>query len=460
MELKIEKDLRKQSIQRLNSTLKIILAIHFILFFTLDFYNYYNNVWDNFPSQYYVFLDHIFSAPVIIALIFLNIYALKKIDLLKSYNYDLLIIINIIAFLPFILIYYYWDIIDYNTSSVFIIYIFAFGIMLKFEKTRLKILTLFFTIVYFGMILFLEIPYTENPSLYTNGIAAIMVFYFLSRVIARISIENTTNEFLIQTKNEKLNLLHQNLETSISIVNKQNKSLAESNKNLVNFAYVAAHDIKSPIRSISNLSKILYSKYVPTMEEDDIIIQQNIVHACNDLSDIIDGILQFSKISTNEKLAFKEIDLNKLIDDVIFILQEKIVNKNIEIKIQDDIPTIYGVRELLLQLITNLLINSIKFSKEDAKIIIEIFYSHKDEDYITISIKDNGIGITKINQEVIFQLFKKLHNKNKYEGNGLGLAISKRIVENHKGEIWIDSNFENGALFNFTLKKFNNKNLN
>lgn len=383
--------------------------------------------------------------------VWLNKYYLRKKGNVKYLTYDLLIVFNMLSFLPFALTYYYWDLADYNSSGIFIIYILVFGIILRFNSVRLILLTLYFFCTYFGMIYYVGIPYTVNQSLYLNGIAALVIFYFLSRTIYDISLQSVSNKILVQEKNEKLELVQDDLQKTLSLVNEQNYKLEESNRNLLNFANVAAHDIKAPLRTISSFTSLLSIKYRDAFMKEDLNLQDTIVKSCDGLTKLVDGVLEFSKISTDERRCFSQVDLSLLIKDILFLLNDHIIEKNVRLSIQSDFPIIEGVKELLQQLFINLISNAIKFSAKDIRPEVALNYYLNQNNEVIICIKDNGIGIPEPYQYEIFQLFKKLNSSKDYEGNGLGLAISKRIVEKHSGSIRVATNKPKGSSFFVTL---------
>lgn len=445
-------EIKKSSITRLNSTLKIIFLIHVLLFLTVDVYNYTNNIWNLFPSQYYYLINHVFSAPIIIVLIVMNRVYIEKINTLPKFSYDLVVVINMLSILPFVLVYYYWELHDYRSGGILIIVIFVFGIMLKLNALRLIVLAIYYFGIYFGMLYYFGIKYADNPAIYLSGTASILIFYFLSKNTYEVSYKAIENEMIVIQKNDQLYKTKLKIEENLVLLNKQNKELELSNKDLLSFAQVAAHDIKTPLRTISNFTKIFSEKYMNEIKEEDKIIQETIIKTCVDLTQITEGLLEFSRISNKDIIAFYPLDFNKLIKDVIILLDDSITKQKPKIVIQESFPEIVGVRDLLIRLMINLINNALKFSRKRELITIDISHQLIDYNLVQISIKDNGIGIPEERYLEIFELFRKLHNPNEFDGNGLGLAISKRIVEKHGGNIWVESEVGNGATFHFTLR--------
>jgi signal transduction histidine kinase len=250
---------------------------------------------------------------------------------------------------------------------------------------------------------------------------------------------------LVEEKNVKLKSTQENLKETIEVVNKQNLLLEDSNKNLVNFANVVVHDIRSPLRTISGFTTLLSNRYRTAFKEEDVDLQDSVVKACGDLTNLVEGILEFSKISSDSDLVFSTVDLNKLFKEITFLEGIKIKEKKAELIIQENFPSVHGVKELLQQLFINLISNAIKFSSKENHPKIEISYQKSEANNLIVSVKDNGIGIPKDYQKEVFKLFKKLNSSKNYDGSGLGLSIAKRIIEKHNATIWIESESNKGT---------------
>jgi len=165
---------------------------------------------------------------------------------------------------------------------------------------------------------------------------------------------------------------------------------------------------------------------------------------------LIHDLLSYSRVNTKE-LDVREINLNDLVLDLAdsFKIPE---NGNLDIQIDDLPSSIMGNKTKLKQVFQNLLSNAIKFNRKEVDSLIKIICKDLGDAY-SFSIVDNGIGIEKEYMERIFLVFQRLHTKVEYEGSGIGLAICKKIVEQHGGEIWLKSEFGKGSTFYFTIKK-------
>ncbi|MBU3024527.1 chemotaxis protein CheB [Zobellia galactanivorans] len=227
----------------------------------------------------------------------------------------------------------------------------------------------------------------------------------------------------------------------------QLKQLSRSNKELERFAYVASHDLQEPLRTIRDFVALFKDEYNTLLDNRANTYLEFIEEASSRMGELVKVILAYSKIGSNTK---KEIvNLKEVVENVQKDLQIRIDSTKTKILIKE-LPTLTGHRVELHSLFLNLIGNSIKFISKDESPRIEIgtLTCEKGEH---IYIRDNGIGIDKKNQEHIFQVFKRLHNQEDYEGTGIGLAHCKKIVELHNGKIWVESEMGKGSTFHFNL---------
>jgi PAS domain S-box-containing protein len=226
------------------------------------------------------------------------------------------------------------------------------------------------------------------------------------------------------------------------------EELKRSNAELEQFAYVASHDLQEPLRMITSYVQLLEKRYKSRLEGDAIEFINFAVDGANRMQVLIRSLLEYSRI--NRAKPFEYVDLDETLQDVMRDLDLAIKDNNAKIEF-GKMPVVFGDDVLLGQLFFNLLNNAIKF-KGDKPVHIKIDYTEKDDEF-QFAIRDNGIGIAKEYQEKIFVIFQRLHTKDKYPGTGIGLAICKKIVEKHKGKIWVESEPGQGSAFYFTLKK-------
>ncbi len=257
-------------------------------------------------------------------------------------------------------------------------------------------------------------------------------------------IENKSE--LLKEKNKKISIQNTELETVL-------KQLQETNENLENFAKVAAHDIKSPMSSISQISQFLEMKYKNIIDVEDQECFQFLNESTQNLSHMINTLLNYSKNDPNV-IQNTSIDLVRVFHTILQNLQSDVDTRNAQITFPKEIPNVRGNGELLTQLFQNLIQNALKFQREDEVPIIEISSYSELGNKVLIAIKDNGIGISKENQKEIFKVFQRADEVEIYEGSGIGLATCKRIAEDHGGEIWVESELGKGTTFFIQLVKY------
>ena len=223
--------------------------------------------------------------------------------------------------------------------------------------------------------------------------------------------------------------------------------LEESNERLEQFAYAASHDLQEPLRMVMSYLQLIESRYGDALDEDGEEFLEFAVDGAERMRAMIDGLLEYSRIETRGD-PFEPVDLNNVLDNVREDLQMRIDESNAEIT-TDDLPCVDGDDSQLRQVFQNLLNNAIEYS-EDEPPQVDIS-ARRDEDQWIISVQDEGIGIDPDEQERIFEVFQRLHTHDEHSGTGIGLALSQRIVERHGGEIWVDSEPDEGSTFSFTI---------
>lgn len=252
---------------------------------------------------------------------------------------------------------------------------------------------------------------------------------------------------------EKNKLINQLVKAKQEIDERNNdlKRYIESNLQLENFAYFASHDLRTPLRSIISFTQLLKRSIKDKMSFNEKEYMEYIENAGKSMQKLIDDLLSFSRINTKEAL-YEKINLNDLFNDVNKKLISVIQEKEVQIKIQPIPETIFADSTKLKQLFQNLISNAIKFVPKDTQPIINISGKEQKEEW-AFSVSDNGIGIDEAYKEKIFLMFKRLHNSTEYEGTGIGLALCKKVIEQHDGKIWFDSKIGEGTTFHFTIKK-------
>ncbi|MEL6910785.1 MAG: ATP-binding protein [Cyanobacteria bacterium J06598_4] len=245
-----------------------------------------------------------------------------------------------------------------------------------------------------------------------------------------------------------------------------NQELSRSNTELDAFAYIASHDLKEPLRGIYNYSSFLIEDYGKLLGNDGADKLNTLMQLTHRMEDLINSLLHYSRLGRAE-LRLKSIDLNDLLAGVLQVIKASARDTQVEFNIPRPLPTIKCDGSQINELFTNLISNGIKYNQQPHK-IIEIGYltaddpnvAHKMQAHFSDTqagtifyVRDNGIGIRERHLESIFRIFKRLHGQKKYGGGtGAGLTIAKKIVERHGGEIWIESVYQAGTTFYFTLQ--------
>ncbi|MEC4817038.1 MAG: ATP-binding protein [Scytonema sp. PMC 1069.18] len=234
---------------------------------------------------------------------------------------------------------------------------------------------------------------------------------------------------------------------------KMNLELERRNQELSSFAYAASHDLKEPLRGIYNYSTVLLEDYAQAIGEDGIEYLQTLVSLSQRMEALINALLRLSQLGQAE-LNLQATNLNELLDQVIYVFRASRPQASLDIRVCKPLPTIQCDPVLVSEVFTNLIVNAFKYNNKTEK-WVEIGFLNTQETHssIIVYVRDNGIGIPKHHYQNIFRLFKRLYSQEKYGGGtGAGLAIAKKIVELHGGNIWVDSTVGIGSIFYFMLE--------
>lgn len=248
--------------------------------------------------------------------------------------------------------------------------------------------------------------------------------------------------------------LEQKVEKRTEELKQANKNLEVSNAELQQYAFIASHDLQEPLRKIITFTRIIEERFLektPAAME----YMSKIITSSERMRTLINDLLNYSSISVDPKFIFT--DLTKIVNQALVDLEVSISEKNARIEV-DDLPVIEVVPEQITQVFQNIISNALKFSKKDVTPFIKISgelvqkKSAKSKpsangEYCRITITDNGIGFDEMYLDKIFSMFQRLHGKSEYKGTGIGLSITKKIIENHNGLITAKSKEEEGSTF-------------
>lgn len=316
---------------------------------------------------------------------------------------------------------------------------------------------------------FMEFVHPDDKHIITNGEykaindnESTLSFYRIIRQDGTIRHFRSIGRFLTNAKGNKILIGINNDITDQYLISKsledRNQELEKSNKELASFNHVASHDLQEPLRKIQTFISRIFEKESDNLTETGREYFQRIKAAANRMRILIDDLLLFSRANKIEKI-FEDADLNILLaaaeQDLIEVIEEKnaIINST-------SLPTLSVIPFQIQQLFINLIGNSIKYSKPTINPIINIeceivdaknhpFLNKNDnQSFYKITVSDNGLGFEEEYADVIFTLFYRLHNNSDYPGTGIGLAICKKIVENHQGIITAEGKIGEGSTFN------------
>ena len=249
----------------------------------------------------------------------------------------------------------------------------------------------------------------------------------------------------IKLAGERLQKLNESLEMRVA---ERTQELEEVNQELESFAYSISHDLRAPLRAINGLSNLLTEEYSHHLPEAGLhyldLVQKNVAF----MTDLINGLLEFSRKGRGV-MHFVNVDFNTIVKDILQIYSDVIETRNIQISVSN-LPQSVGDPLLLKQVVQNLIENAIKFTRysNKAEIRIDSFTKNGKNG---IAVHDNGVGFDMKYANQLFGVFQRLHSQSEFEGTGIGLAIVKRIIHRHGGEIWCTAKPDEGASFYFTL---------
>ncbi len=227
------------------------------------------------------------------------------------------------------------------------------------------------------------------------------------------------------------------------------EELKRSNAELEQFAYVASHDLQEPLRMVASFTQLLAKRYRGKLDQDADDFIGFAVDGANRMQTLINDLLAFSRVATRGN-PFEPTDCNIVLGQALTNLAAALEESKAVVT-HDLLPTVPADRGQLMQLFQNLVGNAIKFQGPERP-RIHISAKLRDSEWI-FAVRDNGIGIPTEHQGRIFTIFQRLHRREEYPGTGLGLALCKKIVERHRGRIWVESESGKGATFYFIIPR-------
>lgn len=261
--------------------------------------------------------------------------------------------------------------------------------------------------------------------------------------VTRDLTERKMSEQALQESSNK----YRQLAAELSVTNNE---LSSVNRELEQFTAIVSHDLKEPVRTVRSFLHLL-DKYVEQERFD--LLKPGIgkgILAAQRMHDLIDNLLHYSQIS-KIGLQRQKLKVEEVIGEAVQNLNDAIEQSEAQIRVDSEVPFVYGDRVQLVQLFQNLLANALKFTNGSTPEVA--VKSWTENGSVRFVVEDNGIGISPQNLEKIFEIFRRLHFASQYPGNGVGLAVCKKVVERHRGAIWAESEEGKGASFHIMLPK-------
>lgn len=240
------------------------------------------------------------------------------------------------------------------------------------------------------------------------------------------------------------------LTQSVERLHEANEKLEEGNSKLDDFVYIVSHDLKEPVRGINNFSRFILEDYNDLLDDDGKYYLNTLVALSGRMNDMISDLLKYSRASRSNVQA-ERFCTNELVREVLDLMKIELENENVVVNVSENLPTVYCAKAHMSEIMRNLLANAIKYNKSNPK-KIEIGYLENDERHPEgiFFVKDNGIGVPEKERESIFKMFRRLHGREEFGGGtGSGLAIVKKLVEQHHGKVWVEANPDGGSIFYF-----------
>ncbi len=260
------------------------------------------------------------------------------------------------------------------------------------------------------------------------------------------AIANTLAGILMRKQAEdEVRKLNEDLERR---VHERTAQLEEVNKELEAFSYSVSHDLRTPLIAMEGLSQVLLKKELERLDPKGQQFLISIQTSAKQMLQLIDDLLILSRLG-HQVMKLSEIDMNELLGTVLEELKPVFPERRLQWSV-DKLPSAYGDPTMIRQVFVNLLSNAIKFTKNRVNAVIEVA-GWTENDQSIYCVKDNGVGFDMQHADQLFEVFRRFHHPEEFEGTGIGLAIVKRMIQYHRGRVWAEGRVDGGAAFCFTL---------
>jgi len=225
--------------------------------------------------------------------------------------------------------------------------------------------------------------------------------------------------------------------------------LLKNSEDLEQFVFIASHDLREPLTAVAGYATLLKKRYADALDDLGKHFLEEVIDSTKRMERKIDDLLAFSRAGRSTPQG--SFQLGVAIEEARRSVSRSIEESGVVFSIPEDLPMVSGDRSMVAQIFQNLFSNSIKYRSPDRPLVISVDVNPHDDAFLCIAVSDNGLGFDMQFKERIFGVFQRLYTTEQYPGTGIGLAIAKRIVERHRGEIWTQSEPDKGATFYFTL---------
>jgi signal transduction histidine kinase len=258
-------------------------------------------------------------------------------------------------------------------------------------------------------------------------------------------------EMRVRDRTAELSRANTQLEGEIGERKRAEEALTKKNEELKNFVHVVSHDLRTPIAHIQGFASILLDRRQGNLADEDLACLKRIHINARRMELLVSDLLAVARVGQAE-YAFQEVPVSEIVKDVTTGLATRLQDKGITLVVSNHLPTAHCDKNKIHQVFENLLVNAIKFTGDSENPRIEIGH-HDGGDFHQFYVKDNGIGIDPEYHRKVFEMFLRIREVQDEEGTGLGLAIVEKIIHDHGGQIWVESEKGQGAIFHFTLPK-------
>lgn len=282
----------------------------------------------------------------------------------------------------------------------------------------------------------------KDGTVYWESASIAPVLDELGVITGYIAVKENITEKKLAEKQLNETLLHLQIKS---------EALQHSNDELQKFAYVVSHDLQEPLRMVSSFLQLFEKKFHELVDEDGRKYIHFAIDGAARMKSLLNDLLQYSR-ATSKELEYQLIPADSVVQEVLQVFEEPLREIDAQV-LAEPLPELLAGRTVLFQIFQNLIGNAIKY-RSDRKLTIRIFAEETPDSWV-IAVEDNGIGIDSRFYEKIFRIFQRLHLQEQYSGNGIGLAVVKKIIERYQGKIWVDSEPGKGTCFRFSIPKTN-----